>query len=152
MLNQHIVTLLYLVSVFFSFFLIGWLLNGYGASEIAWIGTGAMICYVIRVGSGAVVLASVWVVGLMSVVAINHHWLHHIPRPEFRFIPMILLVNWISALVVVWLLGKVSDFLRQNYASRVWAFSALISTVATGLASGWQLYPQTLQFLISTIV
>jgi hypothetical protein len=146
LLGQQIITPLYLVTVFVSFVMIGWLLNGYVATQTVCIGTLAMICYLTWVGSGAIVLASVWVVGLMSMAAINQLWLHDLPRPEFRFIPMVLLANWLFALGVVWLLGKASDFLRQRYVSRIWAFSALMCLVVIGLVSGWQLYQKTLQY------
>jgi hypothetical protein len=145
LLGQKIITPLYLVTVLVSFVMIGWLLNGYVATQTVCIGTLAMICYVTWVGSGAIALASVWVVGLMSMAAINQLWLHDLPRPEFRFIPMVLLANWLFALGVVWLLGKASDFLRQRYVSRIWAFFALMCLVVIGLVSGWQLYPKTLQ-------
>jgi hypothetical protein len=148
LLNQQIVSL-YLVTVFVSFVVIGWLLNGYAVTQFVWVGTLAMICYIIRVGSGAIALASVWVVGLMSMAAMHQLWLHDLPRPEFRFIPMILLANWLFALGVVWLLAKVSDFLRQKYISRTWAFSALICLVVMGMVSGWQLYQETVLFFFS---
>ncbi len=146
MLNDHIVPILYFLAIFVSFVIIGWLLNGYEASVIAWIGMLAMICYLMWAGSGAIALASVWVVGLMSVAAIRQLWLHDLPRPEFRFIPLALLANWLFALGVVWLLATARDVLRQRHISRSWGFSALICLgfVLIGLASGWQLYQKTL--------
>jgi hypothetical protein len=146
LLGQQIITPLYLVTVFVSFVMIGWLLNGYVATQIVCIGTLTMICYLAWVGSGAIALASVWVVGLMSMAAIHQLWFHDLPRPRFQFIPMVLLANWLFALGVVGLLGKASDFLRQRYVSRMWVFSALLCLVVIGLVSGWQLYPKTLQF------
>jgi hypothetical protein len=149
LLGQQIITPLYLVTVFVSSIMSGWLLNGYMATQIVCIGTLTMICYLTWVGSGAIALVSVWVVGLMSMAAIHQLWLHDMPRPEFRFIPMLLLINWLFALGVVGLLGKASDFLRQRYVSRIWVFSALICLVVAGLVLGWQLYPETLLFFSS---
>jgi hypothetical protein len=147
--SQKITIPLCYVSIFVSFAIIGWLLNGYMATQIVCIGTLTMICYLTWVGSGAIALVSVWVVGLMSMAAIHQLWLHDLPRPEFRFIPMLLLINWLFALGVVGLLGKASDFLRQRYVSRTWGFSALIGLVVAGLVLGWQLYPETLLFFSS---
>lgn len=146
LLSQQIVSLLYLVTVFVNFVVIGWLLNGYAASQIAWIGTLAMICYLVQVGSGAIALASVWVVGLVSVAAIRQLWLHDFPRPEFQYIPMILLGNWLFSLGVVWVLGTVSDVFRQRYFSKAWTFLTLMCIVLMGIASGWQLYQKTISF------
>lgn len=144
--GRQLTTLLYLLTLFASFVVIGWLLNGYSASQFVWFGTAIVICYTIQVGSGAIALASVWVVGVMSIAAIHQLWLHDLPRPEFRFIPMLLLANWLFALGTAWLLGKVSEVFRQRYHSKIWTFPALICLVVSGLASGWQLYQETLIF------
>jgi hypothetical protein len=127
-----------------SFVVIGWLLNGYSASQFVWFGTVITICYVIWVGTGAIALASVWVVGLMSIAAMNQAWLRDLPRPEFKFIPMMLLANWLLALGTVWWLGNVSDFFRQNSKPNPRVFILLIFLVIGGLTSGWHLYQQTL--------
>ncbi|MEQ1559350.1 MAG: hypothetical protein ABL933_10505 [Methyloglobulus sp.] len=143
-LGYQLTSALYLLTLCVSFVAIGWLLNGYSASEFVWFITIMIICYVIRVGSGAIVLASIWIVGLMSVAAVRQLWFHDIPRPEFKFIPMTLLANWLFTLGTAWFLGNVSDYFRQQSNSKTRVFLVLIGLVAAGLTCGWQLYYQML--------
>ena len=119
-------------------------MNGLNASTIAYVGTLAVSCYLIWVGLEGVALSSVWVVGLMSIVALKQHWFHDMPRPEYRYIPMTVLVNWLIALAIVWQLGKLSDTFQKKGASRVLVFSGLISLVAASFFVGWRVYPETL--------
>jgi hypothetical protein len=146
-LTKTLKRVLQLVTVFIGFVFIGWLMNGFNATLIVCLCTFAVCCYLAWVGSGGIALASVWVVGLMSIAAINQHWLHDIPRPKFQYIPLLLLANWQLALAIVWQLGKVSDLFRQTYIPRVRVFSGLTSLVAGGLLAGWRLYPETLLYL-----
>jgi hypothetical protein len=146
-LMQQLITSLRLITVFICFVIVGWLLNGFDASQIVWLVTLAVCCYLAWVGSGGIALASVWVVGLMSMAAIGQFWPRNLPRPEFQFIPMALLANWLFALSVVWQLGKISDLLRQGHLTRIWAFSLLLSVAVLGLLFGWQLYPESLLFI-----
>lgn len=147
---QQLIILLCLLTVFIGFFVIGWFMYGFAASQMVWIVTLAMGCYLSWVGTGGIALVSVWVVGLMSMAAIHHRWLRDLPRPEFQFIPMVLLANWLFALAVVWQLGKISDLLQQRYRSKMWVSWALIGVMVAGLVFGWQLYPQTLLFFSSS--
>jgi hypothetical protein len=146
-LTKTLKRVLQLLTVFIGFAFIGWLMNGFNAPFIVCLCTLVVCCYLAWVGSGGIALASVWVVGLMSIAAINQHWLHDIPRPKFRYIPLLLLANWQLALAVVWQLGKVSDLFRQSYSHRIRVFSGLIGLVTVGLLSGWRLYPETLLYL-----
>ncbi len=148
-LKQRLLTGWSLLTIGLGFALVGWLMNGLNASTIAYIGTLAVSCYLIWVGSEGVALASVWVVGLMSIAAIKQHWFHDMPRPEYRYIPMTLLVNWLIALAIVWQLGKISDTLQETAFSRVLVISGLISLVAASFCLGWQVYPETL--LLATL-
>jgi hypothetical protein len=143
---KKIQTATYLLLLFIDFVTIGLISNGYSASLFVLAGTVVVICYIIRVGTEATALASIWVVGLMSVGAIRQLWFHGIPRPEFKLIPFTLLVTWLFALATVWWLGKASNFLRQKKLSNKWAFFLLICSVFAGLTSGWQLYNQILLF------
>ncbi len=134
----------HLLTVFVGFVLIGWLMNGFEASIMVWMVTLAVSCYLTWVGSGGVALASIWVVGLMSMAAIHQLWFHNMPRPEFRYIPMTLLANWLLVLAIVWRLGKLSDNLRKTTLPRMLVFFGLISVVVTSLIFGWQSYAETL--------
>lgn len=145
-LKIQITTASYLLLLFLAFATIGWILNGYSASLFVLAGTTVIICYIIRVGTNATALASVWVVGLMSVKALSLDWFHGIPRPEFKLIPFAVLACWLFALAAVWWLGKASDYLRQNKLSNKWAYVLLICSVVTGLTSGWQLYNHLLLY------
>lgn len=146
-LTQTLKRVLQLITVFIGFAFIGWLMNGFNVPLIVCLCTLAVCCYLAWVGSGGIALASVWVVALMSIAAINQHWLHDMPRPKFRYIPLLLLANWQLALAVVWQLGKVSDLFRQTFSHRIRVFSGLIGLVTAGLLSGWRLYPETLLYL-----
>jgi hypothetical protein len=148
-LRKKCITSWYLLTVFIGFILIGWLLNGLQASLMACVGTLTVSLYLIWVGLGGVALASVWVVGLMSVAAIHQLWFHDLPRPEFRYIPMILLANWLFVLGVTWQLGKISDRLQKTRISRIFGFAGLVGLVAISVTVGWQLYPQTLLLISS---
>ncbi len=145
-LKDQITTFTYLLLLFLDFATIGWILNGYSASLFVLAGTAVIICYIIRVGTEATAIASIWVVGLMSVGAIRQLWFHGIPRPEFKLIPFSLLACWLFALASVWWLGKGSDYLRQNAASSKWPFFLLICSIVAGLTSGWQFYNQILLY------
>lgn len=146
-LLRQLLMLVHLVTVFTGLIIIGWLMNGFNAPFFACAGTLAVCCYLVWVGSGGIALASVWVVGLMSMAAVNQLWLHDLPRPKFVYIPMLLLADWLLALVVVWRLGKISDYFGQAKFFRIAGFTGLMGLVAAGLRFGWQMYPETLLYL-----
>lgn len=143
-LKQRLSIVWHLITIGLGFVLIGWLMNGLNASNIAYMGTLAVSCYLIWVGSEGVALASVWVVGLMSIVALKQHWFHDMPRPEYRYIPMTLMANWLIALAIVWQLGKVSDTFQKTGLHRAYVFSGLISFIVASFLLGWQVYSETL--------
>lgn len=151
-LLRLLLALLHLVTVFSGLIIMGWLMNGFKVPFFVCAGTLAVCCYLVWVGSGGIALASVWVVALMSVAAINQLWLHDLPRPRFIYIPMLSLANWLLALMIVWRLGKISDFFRQTRLSRRLIFFGLISLVAAGLRAGWQSYPETLLYLTPVLL
>ena len=124
---------------------VGCLMNGYETNLFVHIMTFVMLGYLAWVGSGAIALVSVWIVGLMSIAAIKQLWFHSLPRPEFRLIPMSLLVSWLFLLSVVWLLGRTSDSLRERYMLQAKVFSVLFFLEAAALVSGWQLYSALLR-------
>lgn len=146
--DKRVTIALYLLGLFVNFTIIGLILNGYSASQFVLTGTAVIICYIIRAGTGAAALASVWVIGLISVATMRHLWFHDIPRPEFRIIPFALLVSWLFALASVWLLGKVSDYLRQYTKSIKWLFSLLIGFVFLFLSIGWGFYDQVVYIFL----
>lgn len=148
---RQLLVLAHMVTVFTGLIILGWLMNGFNAPAFVCAGTVLVCCYLVWVGSGGIALASVWVVALMSVAAINQLWLHDLPRPRFIYIPMLSLANWLLALMVVWRLGKISDFFQQTRASRGLIFFGLMTLVAAGLRVGWQSYPETLLYLTSVL-
>jgi hypothetical protein len=148
---RQLLVLAHMVTVFSGLIILGWLMNGFNAPTFVCVGTVLVCCYLVWVGSGGIALASVWVVALMSVAAINQLWLHDLPRPRFIYIPMLSLANWLLALMIVWRLGKISDFFQQSRASMGLIFFGLISLAAAGLRVGWQSYPKTLLYLTSVL-
>jgi hypothetical protein len=146
-LSGLLLALLHLVTVFSGLIIMGWLMNGFNVPFFVYAGTLAVCCYLVWVGSGGIALASVWVVGLMSMAAVNQLWLHDLPRPRFIYIPMMLLADWLLALVIVWRLGKISDYFRRAKYFRLAGFTGLMTLVAAGLRFGWRIYPETLLYL-----
>lgn len=149
---RQLLVLVHLVTVFGGLIIIGWLMNGFNAPAFVCAGTLLICCYLAWVGSDGIALASVWVVVLMSIAAINQLWLHDLPRPRFIYIPMLCMMNWLLALMIVWRLGKISDFFQQTRLPRGLAFFGLISLVAAGLRAGWQSYPETHLYLTSVLL
>ena len=49
-------------------------------------GTAMACCYLAWVGTDGIALASVWVVGIMSMAAVSPIWLHDLPRPDYKYI------------------------------------------------------------------
>jgi hypothetical protein len=146
--HQAVVAPLFFL-IFISYIVIGWFLNGYGASSISWLGTIAVLCYTVRSGTGALVLALFWVVSLSSLVIVKHFWLHDLPLPEhfaYRVIYTALLANWLFSIMAIWFLAVVSDFLRKGSYSKTIISNCLSSLVVTGMAAGWLLYEKTVQF------
>lgn len=150
-LFRVILAFLHLVTIFSGLVIMGWMMNGFNVPFLVCAVTLAAGCYLIWVGSGGIALASVWVVGLMSLAAINHLWLHDLPRPRFIYIPIMLLADWLLALVIVWRLGKISDYLQQTGRFRALAVIGLTGLVTAGLCIGWQIYPATLKYLIPVL-
>lgn len=146
-LLTRLTVLLRTAIVFIGVLLIGWLLYGFNAPIIVFIGTLVVCCYLVLVGSGGIPLASVWVVILMSIAAIKQLWLRDLPRPAFQYIPLLILMNWLLALAVVWQLGKASDAFRQSYLYPYRVFWGMACLVTSGLAMGWRLYPETVLLL-----
>jgi hypothetical protein len=144
--------LAHIVTVFAGLVIIGWLMNGFNAPVFVCAGTLLVCCYLVWVGSGAIALASVWVVALMSIAAVNQLWLHGLPRPKFIYIPMLSLANWLLALMIVWRLGKISDFIQQTRLPRSISLLGLTGMAAAGLRAGWQSYPETLIYLTSVFI
>lgn len=144
---KQLTPFLQLTVIFAGLLLIGWLLHGFDAPLGVCIGTLLVCCYLVWAGVGGIALASVWVVSLMSVAAIKHLWLRDMPRPPFRYIPFLILANWLLALAIVWQLGKVSDAFRQNRLPAYRVALGLIALIAFGLCAGWGVYPDTVLFL-----
>ena len=138
---------LHLATVFLGLAAIGWLMNGFNASRLACTGTVVMCCYLAWVGLDGIALVSVWIVGLMSIATIDPLWLHGLPRPAFKFIPIVLLVSWALALVVVWLLGQTSVMFRRVRRNWPAAYVALLCVALSGLRLGWLMYPESLYCL-----
>lgn len=148
---QFLLVMLHWVVVFVDFGIIGWLMHGFNVPTFVSVATFLVGCYLVWVGSGGVALASVWVVGLMSMAVINQQWLHGLPRPKFYYTPLLLLANWLFALCVVWQVGKISDILRQKASSRKFGF-ALMGAMAVGLMVGWQAYTRTQLFFTAILL
>lgn len=149
---QFLLMILHLVVVFVDFGIIGWLMHGFNVPIMVCAATFLVCCYLVWVGSGGIALASVWVVGLMSMAVINQQWLHGLPRPKFYYIPLLLLANWLFALCVVWQVGKISDAFQQKAFSREFGFAALVGFVAVGSIVGWQSYTKTILFFTSMLL
>jgi hypothetical protein len=148
---KFVLAFLHLVTIFSGLVIMGWMMNGFNVPALVCAVTLAVCCYLIWVGSGGIALASVWVVGLMSLAAINQLWLHDLPRPRFIYIPMMLLADWMLALVIVWRLGKISDYFQQAGRFRAIAFLGLTCLVSAGLRIGWHIYPETFLYLIPVL-
>jgi hypothetical protein len=135
---------LHLAGVFLGLVAIGWLMNGFNATNLACAGTVVMCCYLAWVGLDGVALVSVWIVGLMSMATINPLWLHDLPLPAYKYIPLLLLASWALALGVVWLLGKTSVVFRRLRRNWLAAYVALVCVALSGLRLGWLMYPESL--------
>jgi hypothetical protein len=151
--RQALVAPLYFL-IFISYLVIGWFLNGYGASLISWLGTIAVLCYTIRSGIGALVLASFWVVALSSHAILHYSWLDDLPLPKQhinQFIYSALLFNWLFSLIALWFLAAVSDYLRKGSYANTVICNCLAGLVLMGMATGWVLYDDTAPFLCHII-
>lgn len=137
-----------LVLSWFAYGLIGWLLSAYRVPAVVWIGTLVMTLYLAWVGVDAIAVASIWVVGVLSIGAIRHAWMWHIFRPFYQIEPLTLLLIWLLSLGLVVLTAIAHKRLQERFG-RVQAFYRLAIPIWLGLILGLLVYRQfTLPLLL----
>lgn len=129
----------YLPILLFAYVGIGWLLNAYVVPQVVWLGTLFATFHLAWAGFDAIVLSSIWVVGVLSVGAISHAWMWRMPRPYYQIEPFTLLVVWLLALGLVVFTAIVQHHLQKSL-SRIQAFYSLIALTWLSLACGALIY------------
>ncbi|MEM1308846.1 MAG: hypothetical protein AAGF98_04970 [Cyanobacteria bacterium P01_H01_bin.153] len=137
----QILGLIGLVSVF------GLGLSLFNAGVGVWTVTGMLMIYLLQVGHGALLPASLWATLLISLLVIHDRFpvavLSRFPdfAPQglhYRYWAVILLGLWAIAIGIFFLLGRYSDW-RQRTNDCQWTQGIRVGSVIIGLALGHQL-------------
>jgi hypothetical protein len=132
-------TIAYLVVLWFAYGIVGWLLSAYFVPEVVWVGTLLMTFHLAWAGLDAIVLASMWVVGVLSMGAIRHAWMWQISRPYYQIEPLVLLIIWFLSLGLVVSTAMIHKQLQKRF-NRVQILHRLIISTWFGLALGLLVY------------
>jgi len=137
-----------LMFFWFAYSLVGWLLSAYHVPTVVWIGTLVMTLYLAWTGLDAIAVASIWVVGVLSIGAIRHAWMWRIFRPFYQIEPLTLLLIWLLSLGLVVLTAIAHKRLQERFG-RVQVFYRLAIPIWLGLVLGLFMYHQfTLPLLL----
>ena len=100
---------IYLLVLSLGYVSAGWLLAAFQVSGFVWIGTLGTLLYLARSGADAIVVASTWVVGVISVGAVLKAWTpvwhSRLPYENAQLWAVGLLLIWLWAMVLVVLLA-----------------------------------------------
>ncbi len=118
---------------------VGWLLSAYHAPKLVWVGTLTMTFYLAWAGTNAIVLSTIWVVAVLSVSAIRHAWMWHVPRPVYQVEPFTLLVIWLLSLGLIGLTALVHKKLRYR-CDRAQVLYRITLAIWFGLTCGLLMY------------
>lgn len=144
-------TIGYLTVLWFAYGLVGWLLSAYLVPKIVWIGTLVVTLHLALAGLDAIALASMWVVGVLSMGAIDHAWMWRIARPYYQIEPLVLLIIWLLSLGLVVFTAIAHKQLQKRF-NRAQVLRRLIIPVWFGLALGLLVYDRfTLPFLTRSL-
>jgi hypothetical protein len=144
-------TIAYLVLLWLGYGLVGWLLSAYRVPTSVWIGTLMMTFYLAWAGLDAIALASIWVVGVLSIGAIRHAWMWQIVRPYYQIEPLVLLIIWLLSLGLVVFTAIAHKQLQKRF-NRAQVLYRLISSAWFGLALGlWVYYRFTFPLLTRSL-
>jgi hypothetical protein len=132
-------TIAYMVLLCFAYGVIGWLLSAYVVSKVVWIGTLMITSHLAWAGLDAIALASIWVVGVLSMGAIDHAWMWQIPRPYYQIEPLVLLIIWLLSLGLVVFTALAHKQLQKRF-NRAQVLYRLLLPVWFGLALGLWVY------------
>ncbi len=125
----------------------GWLLAVFHVPWLVWVGTLLMTFHLIRIGEDAIALSAAWVIGIMSIGAIVKAWTpvwnSQLPQSNAQLWAVGLMLLWIWALILVFLLGVAKTVLRRSGWTIVNGVHLLVSLVWTALGVGGLLAQMT---------
>lgn len=109
---------------------------------LVWIGTLLMTFHLIRIGEDAIALSTAWVIGIMSIGAIVKAWTpvwnSQLPHSNAQLWAVGLMLLWIWALILVFLLGAAKSVLRRLGWTVVNWVHLLVGLIWTALGfGGW---------------
>ncbi len=125
--------------ILLAYVLVGWLLSAYLVPEVVWVGTLTMTLYIAWAGLDAIAIASVWVVGVLSIGAVRHAWMWHMLRPYYQLEPLVLLIIWLLSLVLVVFTAITHKHLQERF-NRVQILYRLVIPIWLGLVLGTVIY------------
>ena len=129
----------YLVMLWIAYGLVGWLLSAYLVPKGVWVGTLMITSHLAWAGLDAIALASIWVVGVLSIGAIRHAWMWHIFRPYYQIEPLMLLIIWLLSLGLV-VFTALAHKRLQKWFNRAQVLHRLIIPIWLGLILGLFVY------------
>lgn len=132
-------TIAYLVALWLAYGIVGWLLSAYFVPEVVWVGTLVMTFHLAWAGLNAIALSSIWVVGVLSMGAIEHAWMWQISRPYYQIEPLVLLIIWLLSLGLIVVTAIAHNQLQKRF-NRAQVLYRLIIPAWFGLALGLLAY------------
>ena len=128
---------IYLLVLGLGYVSAGWLLAAFQVSGFVWIGTLGILLYLAKAGADAIVVASAWIVGVISVGAVLKLWTpvwhSQLPQENAKLWAFGLLLIWLWSMVLVILLAFAKirmqaigfRFLRSSSGLALWVWVAL---------------------------
>lgn len=128
---------IYLLVLSLGYVSAGWLLAAFQVPGFVWIGTLGIVLYLTKAGADAIVVASAWVVGVISVGAVLKVWTpvwhSRLPYENAQLWAVGLLLIWLWAMMLVVLLAFAQirmqtigfRFLRSSSGLVLWIWVAL---------------------------
>lgn len=132
----------YICALLIGFAVSGFCLAALHASSWIWILSGLIILYLARVGLAGIFLANVWITSLLvMLIVIRQPW----PDTSPPGVPLNVAQIWSGSLLLLWLLAEIliflmaftSQFLKEQQWSDHWRIGVLaaIAWLSMGLGS-----------------
>lgn len=106
----------YLLLLIFGYGFLGWLLAAFQAVWLIWLGTFAVILYLICSGTAAIAVSQSWIVSIMTLAAVLKSWTpvwgSQVPFEQAQLWAKGLLLIWLAAVSLAVLLGFASTILQ----------------------------------------
>lgn len=122
----------------------GWLLAGFGAPGLVWLGTLGVVAHLVAAETDAIALASAWVMAIVAGGVVGKAWIplwdSRVPHENAQRWAMVLWLLWLGAIGLVVLLARARRMLRglgwrDRQAARA---IGLLAWAALGV--GWFIY------------